>query len=236
MIGVSFITGQARQGKVVVLYGDGGTLKSTTAAAFPRAICGQYALRGGVTRLIERGVRVANIATLAELQDFSKACVDPRNQAEFDTVILDDIDLLIDDVIREAKSKNPKNKYDPFTRTYDAVIPVLHRLIGLKFNGKHIVITLGKKAGVESVAGADERVLVQPNLPKKLLEDVVRNADVVAFCAAFPDGSVRALTRERASEARRTVAKCTAGIGLAEVLALSADGVGELVEKVTSGK
>lgn len=211
------------QGIVTVLYGNAGSLKSTTLSLMPSPMIGQYALRGGLNRVAD-AMPVYNLNTVGDVVSF-KHLLTAKDAGPYTTVGLDDIDLLMQDAINEKKGEKPSNKFMPYVQVYEVMSSALHQIMMLKAQGKHVVITCGAqvKKGVALNEGSGREVavdVVKPNFPTSFWKELSRLVDIIGYCAAFPDGSVRMLTRNRVTTTRSIEAKCTLGIGLDEVVML----------------
>lgn len=212
------------QGIVTVLYGNAGSLKSTTLSLMGQPIVGQYALRGGLNRVAD-SIPVYNLNRVGDVIQFKHLITGKDVVSTYKTIGLDDIDLLMQDAINEKKAQDGANKFLPYVQVYEVMSSALHQIMMLKAQGKHVVITCGAQVkrglAVSEKRGKEVAVdVVKPNFPTAFWKELSRMVDVIGYCAAFPDGSVRMLTRNRVTETRSIEAKCTLGIGLPEVLQL----------------
>lgn len=232
MKGFNFITADEpkKSGKVMVLYGAGGTLKTSTLAQFPNVVIGQEGNRGGARELVAKGARVMNLNTLTELNRFADLCV--QSAGEIGAIGLDDFDFMVSRAISANKAGGQAaavfegkraNGFAAYTDAYALAMPALQKVMALRHQGIHIIVTCGAKKGEELTLECKTREVWQPDLPTAMRDYLVRMADLVVYTATTDKG-VMGLTRESANDKRRIVAKATIGLELPQLVGMTMSG------------
>lgn len=224
-------------GRVMCLYGAGGTFKTSTLSQFAGVVIGQDGNRGGARALVAGGARVMSLNTLEDLGKFADLCV--ANAGEIKAIGLDDFDFMLSRAIMankanvktaavfdEGKLGKKANAFEPYTLAFDKALPALQKIMALRHQGIHVIITCGAKEEDEWATDGDRaklRKLIHPALPTSIREYVVRMSDLIIYTAATA-GGVQGLTRTSVNEKRRIVAKTTIGIELSQVIPMTISG------------
>ena len=210
-----------RNKRRVILYGDSGTLKTTTACQFPRPYVLQDAISEGAKYL---AVPSASINGIDEFErEIGKAIADKA----IDTLVLDDFDMMMDRWAAAAedacRSFDKRQAYKPL---YARVIPPLQRAM---MSGLNIVITCHARKDQELGTGKDAnfRAYVHPNLPQALETYLTGVFEVVGY--TYNNGTPKSLVNESATDKRRIVGKARVGMVIS-TLAAKTGGIVELAQ------
>ena len=234
MKGFNFLSADEAKaaGKVMCLYGAGGTYKTSTLSQFAGVVIGQDGNRGGARALVGGGAKVMSLNTLGDLGKFADLCV--ANAGEIKAIGLDDFDFMLSRAIMANKAGaqagavfegRKVNNFAAYTDAYAVALPALQKIMALRHQGIHVIITCGAKDEQELSEGERPKLrkLIQPALPSSVREYVVRMSDLIIYTAATATG-VQGLTRTSVNEARRIVAKTTIGIELPTIITMTVAG------------
>ena len=191
-----------------------------------RPIVGQYSLRGGLSRIADR-LPVYNLNGVGDMVKFNHLVSSKDTLPTYDTIVVDDIDLMMADAIAVRKaeaSSNGGNLFSPYTQVYEIVGGALHQILLLKAQGKNVIITCGEhiSKGVAMNSKGKEAPVscYRPNFPQSFWRELGRLVDVIGYCAVFGDGTVKMLTQSHVSDTRKIEAKCTLGLGFPRTMVL----------------
>jgi hypothetical protein len=191
-----------------------------------RPIVGQYSLRGGLTRIADK-LPVYNLDSVGDVVQFAHLVGGKDTLPTYDTVIVDDIDLMMADAIslRMADAiREGGNLFSPYTQVYGIAGGALHKIMLLKAQGKNVIITCGEhrsKGVVMNSKGKEVPVsCYRPDFPQAFWRELGRLVDLVGYCAVFGDGTVKMLTQSHVSDTRKIEAKCTLGLGFPRTMVL----------------
>lgn len=196
-----------RSARRVVLYGAAGTMKTTTAAQFPKPLVVQDSVARGADFLDCKRATLVSAADLASVAELAK-----REKCE--TVVLDDFAAAIRrfvDVMPQAK--DPRQN---FAKVNAVVMPALRGLLCGPWN---VVITAHHVTDSETMpVDPWTRTLVHTSFAPAVEMLILGLVDVVGYC--FSNGKPSALVSESANKDRRIVAKHRVGMKMPDVVEL----------------
>ena len=195
----------------VILYGDGGTQKTTAACQFPAVFVIQDAISEGAAHLNVTATSVVSVDDLvAACNSIPDGC---------DTIVFDDFDLMVDRWARAAeagcRSFDKRQAYRPL---YNKIMPALQSVM---LSGRNVVFTCHAKREQELTPGPDGkfRILLRPDLPDELERYLRSVVEVVAY--TYNNGRCSALCNENATDVRRIVAKHRVGLNVPDRVAMA---------------
>jgi len=194
-----------RKTRRVVLYGAAGTMKTTTAAQFPKPLVVQDSVARGADFLDCKKATLVSADELADVAELAK-----REKCE--TVVLDDFAAAIRrfvDVL--PPTKDPRQN---FARVNGKVMPALRALLCGPWN---VVITAHHVTDSETMPVEPwARMLVHTSFAPAVEMLILGLVDVVGYC--YTNGRPSVLVSESANKERRIVAKHRVGMRMGDVV------------------
>ncbi len=171
----------------MLLYGQGGSGKTTFASTAPKPVLADC--EGGAKYFGIRGIKMdkADINTWEDMRAFYKQVA---TSDKYDTIIVDPIGELMDKLMRKMKEeKNSKliqSDGSPTMTGWGWLKENMRAMLkGLRDTNKHVII----------IAHVDEkedegRLVKRPMIMTKLSDELVNMVDIVGFATKITDGEV----------------------------------------------
>lgn len=131
-----------------LVYGISGAGKTTSLASLPRPII--LSAEKGLLSIAGTGIPVIEIESFEDLDDAYKWCIDPANQQYFDSIALDSVTEIAEQVLVHAKSK-VKDARLAYVELADKMIEIIKKFRDIQ--GKHVIMTAKIDNNKEELTG-----------------------------------------------------------------------------------
>lgn len=164
----------------ILIYGISGVGKTTLITTLPKPII--LSAEQGLLSIAGSNIPVITIETIQDLEDAYVWCTDPRNSHLFDSIALDSITEIGEQVLEVAKTK-VKDARLAYVELADKMIRIIKKFRDIK--GKHVIMLAKIGTNKEELTGA---VKYFPDMPgTKLTQRLPYLFDEVLFMGIKTD-------------------------------------------------
>lgn len=135
-------------GVKALVYGIAGAGKTTLATTVPRPII--LSAEKGLLSIAGSNIGVLEIENFQDLKDAYQWCTTPANQAHFDTIFLDSISDIAEQILIDAKAK-VKDARLAYTDLSDKLVDIIKDFRDI--TGKHVIMVAKIESAKEEVTG-----------------------------------------------------------------------------------
>ena len=169
-------------GVKALVYGIAGAGKTTLATTLPRPII--ISAENGLLSIAGSGIGVIEVENFEDLKQAYQWCVNPANQTYFDSIILDSISEIAEQILLFAKTK-VKDARLAYTDLSDRLIDIIKDFRDIK--GKHVIMTAKIESAKEELTGVTKYF---PSVPgNKLTQKLPYLFDEVLYLGVKTDPS-----------------------------------------------
>lgn len=169
-------------GVKALVYGIAGAGKTTLATTLPRPII--ISAENGLLSIAGSGIGVIEVENFEDLKQAYQWCVNPANQTYFDSIMLDSISEIAEQILLFAKSK-VKDARLAYTDLSDRLIDIIKDFRDIK--GKHVIMTAKIESAKEELTGVTKYF---PSVPgNKLTQKLPYLFDEVLYLGVKTDPS-----------------------------------------------
>lgn len=169
-------------GVKALVYGIAGAGKTTLATTLPRPII--ISAENGLLSIAGSGIGVIEVENFDDLKQAYQWCVNPANQTYFDSIMLDSISEIAEQILLFAKSK-VKDARLAYTDLSDRLIDIIKDFRDIK--GKHVIMTAKIESAKEELTGVTKYF---PSVPgNKLTQKLPYLFDEVLYLGVKTDPS-----------------------------------------------
>ena len=165
-----------------VIYGVSGVGKTTLLSTLPRPII--ISSEKGLLSIAGTGIPVLVVSSYKDLEDAYAWCVDPNNSQYFDSIGIDSITEVSEQVLAFAKSK-VKDARLAYMELADKMVEIIKKFRDIQ--GKHVIMVAKIDSTKEDMTGA---VKYYPSMPgSKLTQRLPYLFDEVLYVGVKTDPS-----------------------------------------------
>ncbi len=169
-------------GVKALVYGIAGAGKTTLATTLPRPII--ISAENGLLSIAGSGIGVIEVENFDDLKQAYQWCVNPANQTYFDSIMLDSISEIAEQILLFAKTK-VKDARLAYTDLSDRLIDIIKDFRDIK--GKHVIMTAKIESAKEELTGVTKYF---PSVPgNKLTQKLPYLFDEVLYLGVKTDPS-----------------------------------------------
>ena len=169
-------------GVKALVYGIAGAGKTTLATTLPRPII--ISAENGLLSIAGSGIGVIEVENFDDLKQAYQWCVNPANQTYFDSIMLDSISEIAEQILLFAKTK-VKDARLAYTDLSDRLIDIIKDFRDIK--GKHVIMTAKIESAKEELTGVTKYF---PSVPgNKLTQKLPYHFDEVLYLGVKTDPS-----------------------------------------------
>lgn len=169
-------------GVKALVYGIAGAGKTTLATTLPRPII--ISAENGLLSIAGSGIGVIEVENFEDLKQAYQWCVNPANQTYFDSIMLDSISEIAEQILLFAKTK-VKDARLAYTDLSDRLIDIIKDFRDIK--GKHVIMTAKIESAKEELTGVTKYF---PSVPgNKLTQKLPYLFDEVLYLGVKTDPS-----------------------------------------------
>ena len=169
-------------GVKALVYGIAGAGKTTLATTLPRPII--ISAENGLLSIAGSGIGVIEVENFEDLKQAYQWCVNPTNQTHFDSIMLDSISEIAEQILLFAKSK-VKDARLAYTDLSDRLIDIIKDFRDIK--GNHVIMTAKIESAKEELTGVTKYF---PSVPgNKLTQKLPYLFDEVLYLGVKTDPS-----------------------------------------------
>lgn len=169
-------------GVKALVYGIAGAGKTTLATTLPRPII--ISAENGLLSIAGSGIGVIEVENFDDLKHAYQWCVNPANQTYFDSIMLDSISEIAEQILLFAKTK-VKDARLAYTDLSDRLIDIIKDFRDIK--GKHVIMTAKIESAKEELTGVTKYF---PSVPgNKLTQKLPYLFDEVLYLGVKTDPS-----------------------------------------------